>query len=59
MEDLPQFLQYGQVVTYASHDKIFAVGDPVGDKPIYYVIARPCQGGVPACLLDIPPVGHT
>ena len=39
MEDLPQFLQYGQVVTYASHDRIFGVGDPVGDKPIYYVIA--------------------
>ncbi|MGA2614230.1 MAG: hypothetical protein ABSG38_12375 [Spirochaetia bacterium] len=39
MEDLPHFLQYGEEVSFPAHEQIFHVGDPVGDKPIYYVIA--------------------
>ncbi|HVP18364.1 MAG TPA: hypothetical protein VMU36_05155 [Spirochaetia bacterium] len=39
MEELSRFLQYGEEVTFPSHELIYGVGDPVGDKPIYYVIA--------------------
>jgi len=39
MEDHPHFLQYGEEVTFPAHEQIFKVGDPVGDKPIFYVIA--------------------
>jgi CRP-like cAMP-binding protein len=39
MEDHPHFLQYGEEVTFPAHEWIFSAGDPVGDKPIYYVIA--------------------
>ena len=39
MEELPQFLQYGEEVSFPSHEPIYGLGDPVGDKPIYYVIA--------------------
>ncbi len=39
MEDLPHFLQYGEEVSFPAHEQIFQIGDPVGDKPIYYVIA--------------------
>ncbi len=39
MESLPHYLQYGEMVTFDSHDTIFRAGEPVGEKPIYYVIA--------------------
>jgi CRP-like cAMP-binding protein len=39
MEDHPHFLHYGEEVTFPAHEHIFSAGDPVGDKPIYYVIA--------------------
>ncbi len=39
MEDHPHFLQYGEEVSFSAREQIFSVGDPVGDKPIYYVIA--------------------
>ncbi len=39
MEELSRFLQYGEEVSFPSHEPIYNVGDPVGDKPIYYVIA--------------------
>ncbi len=39
MDELPSFLQYGEQVTFPSHAPIYGVGDPAGDKPIFYVIA--------------------
>jgi hypothetical protein len=39
MEDHPHFLQYGEEVTFPARKQIFRTGDPVGDKPIFFVIA--------------------
>jgi len=39
METLPRSLQYGEEISFATQDRIFAAGDPVGEKPIFYVIA--------------------
>ena len=39
MQDHPQFLQYGEEVAFPAHQQVFSPGDPVGDKPIYFMIA--------------------
>jgi hypothetical protein len=39
MDILPRYLQYGEEATYAEHSAIYAKGDPVGEKPVFYVIA--------------------
>lgn len=39
METLPRWLQYGAQVSYPSQAHVFAAGDPIGDKPVFYVIA--------------------
>ena len=39
MEARPTFLQYGEEITFPAHSQIFGLGDAVGDKSIYYVIA--------------------
>ena len=39
MEIRPRYLQYGEETSAASRDLIFSVGDPVGEKPVYYLIA--------------------
>jgi hypothetical protein len=39
METLPRYLQYGKETSFNTHDRIFAAGDPVGEKPVFYVIA--------------------
>ena len=39
METLPRYLQYGEQTSFTTHDRIFAAGDPVGEKPVFYIIA--------------------
>jgi hypothetical protein len=39
MDALPRFLQYGAESTVAAHSPIYRPGDPVGDTPVFYVIA--------------------
>jgi CRP-like cAMP-binding protein len=39
MDALPSFLQYGEEVTFASRTSVFRSGEPVGEKPVLYVIA--------------------
>ena len=39
MDAYPRYLQYGEEATYLSRSPIFRMGDPVGGKPILYVIA--------------------
>jgi len=39
MDTLPRYLQYGEQVTRASRSILYRAGDPVGEKPVFYVIA--------------------
>jgi CRP-like cAMP-binding protein len=39
MDALPRFLQYGEEVSFSSHATIFRCGEPIGVKPVFYVIA--------------------
>ena len=39
MDALPQFLEYGEEYSCPSRSVICRPGDPVGDKPVFYVIA--------------------
>ncbi len=39
MSMLPKYLQYGEESSLPSRSVIYKVGDPVGDKPVYYLIA--------------------
>jgi len=39
MDILPRYLQYGEQITVASRSLIYKAGDPVGEKPVFYVIA--------------------
>jgi hypothetical protein len=39
MDTLPHYLDYGEQTTYPSRSIIYRTGDPVGDKPVFYVIA--------------------
>jgi CRP-like cAMP-binding protein len=39
MDALPRHLQYGEQAIIPSHSLIFSPGDPVGDRPVYYVVA--------------------
>ncbi len=54
MEDHPHFLQYGEEVTFPAHEQIFSAGDPVGDKPIYYVIAGMAKLEYPLAAASFP-----
>jgi CRP-like cAMP-binding protein len=39
MDDLPRFLQYGEEISFPSRTPIYRTGEPVGAKPVFYVIA--------------------
>jgi hypothetical protein len=39
MDILPRYLQYGEETSVASRSVIFNVGDPVGEKPVFYLTA--------------------
>ena len=39
MDKLPRYLEYGEQTTCPSRRIIYRAGDPVGDKPVFYVIA--------------------
>jgi hypothetical protein len=39
MEQLPRFLQYGEVISFPSRAPIYSPGAPVGARPVFYVIA--------------------
>jgi hypothetical protein len=39
MDVLPRFLQYGEEISFPSRTPIYRTGDPVGEKPVFYVIA--------------------
>jgi hypothetical protein len=39
MDALPRILQYGEEKTFPSRTPIYRTGEPVGEKPIFYVIA--------------------
>lgn len=39
MDTLPRFLEYGEEFSCPSRSVICRPGDPVGDKPVFYVIA--------------------
>ena len=39
MDNLPSYLQYGEQTTSPSRSIIYRTGDPVGDTPVFYVIA--------------------
>ncbi len=39
METLPRWLEYGEQVSLPSRATVFSRGDPIGDKPIFYLIA--------------------
>jgi CRP-like cAMP-binding protein len=39
MDALPRYLQYGEQAIIPSRSVIFGPDDPVGDKPVYFIIA--------------------
>jgi CRP-like cAMP-binding protein len=39
MDTLPRWLEYGEQVSYPSRATIFARGDSMGDRPVFYLIA--------------------
>ncbi len=39
MEALPRYLQYGEQVVIPSRTLVYGPEDPVGDRPVYYIIA--------------------
>jgi CRP-like cAMP-binding protein len=39
MDALPRFLQYGEEISFPAHTPIYRAGEPVGAKPVFYVIA--------------------
>jgi hypothetical protein len=39
MDALPRILQYGEEKTFPSRTPIYRTGEPVGEKPVFYVIA--------------------
>lgn len=39
MEDLPSYLQYGDITAVEPGDAIFRVGDDLGVRPVCYVVA--------------------
>jgi hypothetical protein len=39
MDTLPQYLQYGEEITYDARSPIYLAGDAIGEKPILYIVA--------------------
>jgi hypothetical protein len=39
MDALPKYLQYGEQITFDARSTIYSAGDPVGEKPVLYVVA--------------------
>jgi hypothetical protein len=39
MNNLPRFLQYGEETSAPSRSLLYNVNDPIGDKPVFYVVA--------------------
>lgn len=47
MDLLPSFLQYGEEISFPSRATIFRTGDPVGARPVFYVVAGLVKVGYP------------
>jgi CRP-like cAMP-binding protein len=60
MDDLPPFLQYGEVMAAEVGDSIYSLHKELGPRPIYYVIAGlvrltiPRTGGCPVTIYAPP-----
>jgi CRP-like cAMP-binding protein len=39
MIESPVFLQYGEEIMLPPRSRIFAPGDPLGEKPVFYIVA--------------------
>ena len=39
MELIPRFLQYGEETSFDAREPIYRAGDPVGARPVFYVVA--------------------
>lgn len=39
MDILPRYLQYGEETSVPSRSVLYRVGDPIGEKPIFYITA--------------------
>jgi hypothetical protein len=39
MNILPRYLQYGEESSHPARSVIYTAGDPVGEKPVFYIIA--------------------
>ncbi|MGA2977760.1 MAG: hypothetical protein ABSF77_20865 [Spirochaetia bacterium] len=39
MDTLPRYLQYGEETSVRSRSVLYRVGDPIGEKPIFYITA--------------------
>jgi hypothetical protein len=39
MDILPSYLQYGEQTSAPSRGVIYNAGDPIGEKPVLYVVA--------------------
>ena len=39
MELIPRFLQYGEETSFDARESIYRAGDPVGGRPVFYVVA--------------------
>ena len=47
MELIPSFLQYGEEISFSARESIYRAGDPVGPKPVFYVVAGLVKVGYP------------
>jgi CRP-like cAMP-binding protein len=48
MDDMPAYLQYGEIVAAEAGEAIFSVGNELGPRPIYYVVAGLVRLDVPS-----------
>jgi CRP-like cAMP-binding protein len=39
MDALPRYLQYGEQVIFPSRASLYRTGDPIPEKPVFYIIA--------------------
>jgi CRP-like cAMP-binding protein len=61
MDILPKYLQYGEESSLPARSVIYRTGDPIGEKPVFYVIAGLVKVEYPlsegAFTLWVPPDG--
>ena len=57
MDILPKYLQYGEESSLPSRSVIYKAGDPVGEKPVFYVIAGLVKVEYPLSESRVHPVG--